>query len=666
MGSLFLTITTLFVLGISESCYTIDEDHCVSDQLGLCTGNLVIVEEDVDCVGVNGFWGSTITSITFTSPDKIRIKDSAFYNAFSLNNYYSNGTASLGPYAFVSTQIKTFDLEGVTDLPMYAFYRNTKLKAVYNTDSLVNISSKVFYHCTSLDSFPFSPSIKMILAYAFADTGFVHLKFPLRLSSYYDDIFYWCTKLETADLTRVYSIFDRFFEGSKKLRKVVGTESIRRVYAGAFSGCTSLNALHLYSSTMAINYDFINIPFLFFHGTTAPTTVVTLNTNLVVYVDENYTKSTFGNLNVTKARCDNVHYINTTATVDGEINGVQCLSCPNGMNTISGLGETCELNVSICLDTVSHCDFCEETGKCEYCADNYFLNVMTSQCVEKCPERFWQTASRCVNCIDNCQICDDTESCELCDENMYFNKEKGACVNCLDTNCKYCDTTGRCNECNKNYQLIMPYKVCILCGNNCVRCREDGTCIECEPNYKMLDETRSCVYEKCPERYYEAEGLCKRCDENCAVCVKNGECEECVSGAYKVDRLNICLESCPLTKYYIDETNKVCIDCTPNCKTCSEINDIVMCSTCEDGFKLIEPRRLCVSKCPVEEYFELEGTCKQCPTNCLQCKDAKSCEECKRGHFYNSTNNVCETCDGTTTCLENKQVNMKLEKKSEL
>lgn len=93
----------------------------------------------------------------------------------------SGGSNKLAQFADGTlTEITAEDLEGVTSIAEYAFYRRTSLESVILPDSVTTLHSSTFYRCTSLVSATMGSGLSVMRGDNFRD----------------------CTKLEYVDFTR--------------------------------------------------------------------------------------------------------------------------------------------------------------------------------------------------------------------------------------------------------------------------------------------------------------------------------------------------------------------------------------------------------------------------------------------------------------------------------
>lgn len=275
-------------------------------------------------------------------------------------------------------------------------------------------------------------------------------------------------------------------------------------------------------------------------------------------------------------------------------------------------GHPYEASTQTCSKCSPHCEDCTRAGmgKCDTCQPGYELTE----------------SKECTACVANCKLCDkaDPGKCNIngCARGYGFFAENQTCGACA----KHCDTCdmagpGRCDDCSYPYKITKD-GVCIQCGAHCLECSDagEGKCDEnaCEEGYGIFKENRTCG--ACREK-------CKKCDE---------------SGAGKCDPGNN--DDCGSYRYYFgtfDSSRRICESCGSNCRGCSMSGP----GLCDPGF------------CSNHTAY-VNGTCKDCPDLCTQCKaNANSTElECTVcGYYYGASNNYVLAKDssvGVDRCFE--------------
>ncbi|ELP90211.1 hypothetical protein EIN_257110, partial [Entamoeba invadens IP1] len=321
---------------------------------------------------------------------------------------------------------------------------------------------------------------------------------------------------------------------------------------------------------------------------------------------------------------------------------VSCLNISSG-NT-NKVCEQCDIKQepyqNECLDCPNNCKRCVNQ-KCVLCEDNYSYNsegkcvainktttnveLYSKQKVLKCSAGYYNTFDMCHKCSDHCLYCETFEFCLSC-KNTHILNEKNECaplpdgeivigekfILCSDS---YYSNNGTCVECSSKYG-----ELCDVCDDKkCVKCSNMGV-LDCDGNC-IAFELSGCVSS--PNTYCsgcqnhsnfisESNGVCSEIS-NCKIAT-NGKCASCNDG------------------YYFT-SNQTCVGLSSNqTENCDIINN--------DNGKCIR----CASK-----HYLSDGTCLNCPNNCMSCINATVCIECEGG-FSVSSNGTCTT---STTQMEN-------------
>ncbi len=142
--------------------------------------------------------------------------------------------------------------------------------------------------------------------------------------------------------------------------------------------------------------------------------------------------------------------------------------------------------------------------------------------------------------------------------------------------------------------------ICRKCSEFCKVCTDYATCTTCILNYSLAN--KKCYPPRsCPEGFTYNGVDCTQCSINCASCVSSIKCNYCMEGFYLNTLTNACASTCP-TGYYGDVESRVCMICSPACKTC--VNNNYTCTSCKDitvggvtTFKYLYGN-MCVDRCP--------------------------------------------------------------------
>ena len=140
-----------------------------------------------------------------------------------------------------------------------------------------------------------------------------------------------------------------------------------------------------------------------------------------------------------------------------------------------------------------NCEDCSESSqsetdqKCLNCNEGFKL--LEGNCINECPEKFYENNKECFKCKDSCKSCSNANTCTTCDKGLYINN--GECLKCHEncetcsdgiingnehcTTCKYNDTylidvsglNRNCvKECPKNTTLDITKKKCVKSEEN--------------------------------------------------------------------------------------------------------------------------------------------------------------------------------------------------------
>jgi hypothetical protein len=280
----------------------------------------------------------------------------------------------------------------------------------------------------------------------------------------------------------------------------------------------------------------------------------------------------------------------------------------------------------------------------------------------------------CVTCVEP-KVQYQGQCVELCpDGTVMIN---GICNTC-DDSCGLCSgTVNHCTECKKPNHLYEGQCVstcplgmtpdsnnnCVPCTPNCVDCIAVGTCDKClYPKY--VNAKGECVSE-CPDNFYgdKIGGSCNPCPDECGKCNNVKDCTTCNDGFYLLDKE--CVPNCG-PGFYVDKSSKTCRPCEKNCEVCL---DSVTCTDCSLGFDLnkgdCNPKcengqqminGVCApcedSKCKTCSGLDL-GTCNECAIN-MFIKEGKCVDRCGEG-YYTDDNRNCKPCvDGCSVCNPDK------------
>ena len=153
------------------------------------------------------------------------------------------------------------------------------------------------------------------------------------------------------------------------------------------------------------------------------------------------------------------------------------------------------------------------------------------QCLQNCPDKYFETKRQCEPCIEGCLKCKSKDDCDFCQNGYFLTGNPSRCVR--DWQCPrktYPDIgTNKCEDC---------HKTCATClGPN------PGNCLLCNvaAGYaKLTDDEGECLELSCNEGMYlhldisTSKASCLHCHPACKSCDggKNINCFSCNSGYF--------------------------------------------------------------------------------------------------------------------------------------
>jgi len=141
----------------------------------------------------------------------------------------------------------------------------------------------------------------------------------------------------------------------------------------------------------------------------------------------------------------------------------------------------------------------------------------------------------------------------------------------------------------------------------------------------------------CPSGYYKdaSTQTCLPCSPNCKSCQNSSNCVVCNNNYFLLT--GKCRPDCP--NGYAQNNGKCvpcesknCSTCTPNGKTCTECNS-----------PLVLNNNQCVKECP-EGKWSLLRRCVDCPHGCQDCCDGTRCDHCLPGKTLTESGKCVDDC----------------------
>ncbi|KAL4461137.1 hypothetical protein ABPG73_001250 [Tetrahymena malaccensis] len=327
-----------------------------------------------------------------------------------------------------------------------------------------------------------------------------------------------------------------------------------------------------------------------------------------------------------------------------------CINCPEKtyFQEDTKKCDSCDLNNGFFIDDQQRCrkchDFClvcnDKTPKCQKCKDGF--NFRNGECIKCDQQGFFidkTDNNLCKKCHFSCKQCDGEadDMCLECYEPQIFEQNSKKCVNCNKENSVFTQNGAD------------GVKRCFPCHTSCQKCTgQDGTnCTECTKGLSFLDgKCQECKDDAKYTKYIDDKNNCINCPENCQNCDKTG-CNQCKIGFYFKEGISQCQQCDTDNKYFVDNDNKLCRQCDTNCQTCNGLGPN-KCTSCADSKFYLQVDNSCGLCDTTKNYYkdESQKKCLKCHQDCKTCSDGKdtSCIECLDPQTYKDKLNRCQKC----------------------
>lgn len=196
----------------------------------------------------------SVTALLLENTAVTGVGNYAFYGCSGVTEItLPEGLKSIGDYAFRSCSIVT-ELtlpDGLESMGVYAFYGCTRLKSIRIPNGVTRLKEYAFGLCTSLESVTFTDSLSQIDQNALAScTALTGVTIPAGLQIIAGKAFYNCANLKTVywnatDCEKADSDNNAVFEGCAKLDTVVIGEGVTTLPDYAFAGLAALTEITL-------------------------------------------------------------------------------------------------------------------------------------------------------------------------------------------------------------------------------------------------------------------------------------------------------------------------------------------------------------------------------------------------------------------------------------
>ncbi|KAJ3802355.1 growth factor receptor domain-containing protein [Lentinula aff. detonsa] len=331
-------------------------------------------------------------------------------------------------------------------------------------------------------------------------------------------------------------------------------------------------------------------------------------------------------------------------------NGTACAKCASGFFlTSTGDCKICEIGCSACADITGDCQTCK-SGFTQDANDKTKCDAepTTTSSGTVCPDGSFSSGATCSSCSSSCQTCNGATSndCVICASGSYaFN---GSCIT-ADSN-GVCEGTGLIADNNK--------KECDTCGAKCTSCGISGfttastvnqlQCTGCLPGSFLSNGT--CV-SSCPAGTFissQNNTTCTSCDSSCSTCAGSSTfCLTCANGELASN--GQCVSTCPANTVAAN-TTKTCLDCHPDCVSCSG-TAFNQCLSCPADRPVLSQGR-CLPVCGKSQFFDsTSGSCQACDSSCSSCSGSgpSNCLACSSSsQVLKGGSCVSANCNGTS------------------
>lgn len=243
----------------------------------------------------------------------------------------------------------------------------------------------------------------------------------------------------------------------------------------------------------------------------------------------------------------------------GFLIGTSCVAeCPKGFYP--------DNENKICLPCNNRCSTCNGPDLCEECKPEF--DNLDGKCINKCKEGEFRKNDTCESCgIDNCSACillDGKTSCVDCKDKIPFN---GDCVEGCPNG--FFEQDRKCLPCSSGCVTCSSLEACIVCKDNLFLL--DGKCLPgcVDGTYPVCGQPLTCKScdSSCTTCFGEGSNKCKACANG--FFLKGTSCLEelhCQNGYFPNAILNIC-EKCEIS--HCDK----CADLN-NCASCERFFDL--------------------------------------------------------------------------------------------
>ncbi len=204
----------------------------------------VILCDSVATIGVGAFKDSQLRAIDFAGSAVSEISANAFENSSLTEIVLPNSVKTIGDYAFANTALSSFEGMGLEHIGSYVFKGNVALTSVKLADGVKSMGEYVFYNCTALEKITL-PSLENLGSYTFwGATALKEVAFGANTKSIGSYTFAR-TRVTKVTLGNVLeTVGEGAFYDCTGLKEITLPESVTKIEAAAFNGCTNLTKVN--------------------------------------------------------------------------------------------------------------------------------------------------------------------------------------------------------------------------------------------------------------------------------------------------------------------------------------------------------------------------------------------------------------------------------------
>lgn len=181
-----------------------------------------------------------------------KIEMNCFDGATKLESLDISKIEELDEYAFANSGIKNITLpNSIQSIPDYLFY-NSKLENIVISSNIKTIGSYAFEDCYELSSVTFNEGLEEIKNEAFKNTKLSSITLPNSLTTLGEKAFSSIVSLTQIELPNSIEVLPSFVFQYAQIENIIIPSSVKKIEAGAFLGCSSLDNIIIPSNVIEI------------------------------------------------------------------------------------------------------------------------------------------------------------------------------------------------------------------------------------------------------------------------------------------------------------------------------------------------------------------------------------------------------------------------------